>query len=243
MAERVRSRIGRSKRLKMQHAFMFLDETGTLGGERDPFFAVGLLHCAEPYQLLRPIQRIRDTEHFYDEMKWNKVSNKNLPILQDVISIVLSRPCRFHVFIADKQKHDVIGRFGGQFKAYEWLARQLVIGTVRPKEVVWVIADEYSTPPKVTFEENVRDHVNRRLKRTAVAGVCRMRSGGVDLLQVIDLLLGAIVYEFKSESGAVKTASYKPKTKLLEHLKKETGVETFVGGYRDDRLQVEVYHG
>ena len=148
MAERVRRRILRDKRPKMQHAFEFLDETGTLGGQRDPFFAVGLLHCAEPYELLRPIQRIRDTEHYYDEMKWNKVSNKNLPILQDVISIVLSRPCRFHDFIADKQKHDIIGRFGGQFKAYEWMARQLVIGTVRRKEVVWVIADEYSTPPK-----------------------------------------------------------------------------------------------
>ena len=70
-----------------------------------------------------------------------------------------------------------------------------------------------------------------------------MRSGGVDLLQVIDILLGAIVYEFKGDSGAVKSASFKPKTKLLEHVKKETGVATFVGGYRDDRLQVVVYRG
>jgi hypothetical protein len=49
---------------RRQHAprygFAFLDETGTLGGERDPFFAVGLLRCPEPYTLLRPIQRIRD---------------------------------------------------------------------------------------------------------------------------------------------------------------------------------------
>jgi hypothetical protein len=222
---------------------MFLDETGTLGGERDPFFAVGLLQCEEPYDLLRPIQRIRDTEHYYDEMKWNKVSNKNLPILQDVLSIVLKRPCRFHVFIADKQQHDIIGRFGGQFNAYEWMARQLVIGTVRPSEVAWVIADEYSTPPKVTFEENVRDYVNRKLKRTAVAGVCRMRSEGVDLLQVLDLLLGAIAYEFKESSGVVSASAYKPKTKLLQHIKREAGVSSFVGGYRDDRLQVEVYHG
>jgi hypothetical protein len=243
VATRVRRTIGRNRDPKMHHAFMFLDETGTLGGERDPFFAVGLLHTEEPYELLRPIQRIRDQQSFYDEIKWNKVSNKNLPILQDVISIVLSRPCRFHVFLADKQKHDIIGRFGGQFKAYEWLARQLVIGTVRPNEVVWVIADEYSTPPRVTFEENVRDYVNRKLDRTAVAGVCRMRSGGVDLLQVIDLLLGAIVYEYKAEIGAVKSGSYKPKTLLLEHLKKEAGIATFLGGYRDDRLQVEVYHG
>src|SRR3954462_2252639 len=86
--------------------FMFLDETGTLGGERDPFFAVGLLHCAEPYHLLRPIQRIRDTQAFYDEIKWNKVSNKNLPILRDIVSMILSREVTFHVYVADKREHD-----------------------------------------------------------------------------------------------------------------------------------------
>src|SRR5947207_2327612 len=101
----------------IRHAFGFLDETGTLGGERDPFFGVGLLHCDEPYQLLRPIQRIRDTRHFYDEIKWNKVSAKNLPILMDLLDVLLSRDASLHVFVADKRKHDVIGRFGGQFKA------------------------------------------------------------------------------------------------------------------------------
>jgi hypothetical protein len=229
----------------IEHAFGFLDETGTLGGERDPFFAVGLLHCGEPYQLLRPIQRIRDTQHFYDEIKWNKVSAKNLPILVELLDILLSRrDVSLHAFVADKRKHDVIGRFGGQFKAYECLARQLVHGSIRKNEFLWLIADEYSTPPSVTFEENVRDHVNSKLRAPGgVAGVCRMRSSGVDLLQMVDLLLGAIVYEFKAATGTVKLARYKPKTKLLDHLKEKVGTDTFVGGYRDERIHVVEYRG
>lgn len=242
-SHRIRQRTKRQKAPLPDHGLMFLDETGTLGGQRDPFFAVGLLHCAEPYDLLRPIQRIRDTQAFYDEIKWNKVSNKNLPILREIVSMILTRAVTFHVYVADKQKHDVIGRFGGQFKAYECLARQLVIGTVRRGETVWVVADEYSTPSHETFEENVRDYVNGRLQRSAVAGVCRMRSEGVDLLQVIDLLLGAIVYDFKADAGAVRAETYKPKTLLLDHLKKQASVDSFVGGYRDDRLRVEVYRG
>ena len=54
-----------------RYTFGFLDETGTLGGLRDPYFAVGLLRCPEPYKLARPMQRLRDKEHFYDEIKWN----------------------------------------------------------------------------------------------------------------------------------------------------------------------------
>jgi hypothetical protein len=145
------------RRKAPSYAFGFLDETGTLGGLRDPFFAVGLMRASDPYDLQR--------------------------------------------------------RYS-----------------------------EYSTPPNESFEEDVRDHVNKKLRRPAVAGVCRMRSSGVDLLQLIDLLLGAVVYEYKGEAGVVGTASYKPKVQLLNYIKEHAGVDTFVGGYRDDRLNIADYH-
>jgi hypothetical protein len=224
-----------------KYGFAFLDETGTLGGARDPFFAVGLLRCSEPYVLARPMQRIRDRQHFYDEIKWNKVSEKKLPLMIDLLNVFFSSDATFSAFVTDKRKHDVIGRFGGQFKAYECLARQLVRGSVRRGEVMWVIADEYSTPPAETFEENVRDYVNGQLRRQAVAGVCRMRSHGIDLLQLIDLILGAVVYEYKARTGVVSPSAYKPKAKLLAHLKSRAGAKTFVGGYRDSRFNVAEY--
>jgi hypothetical protein len=58
---------------------------------------------------------------------------------------------------------------------------------------------------------------------------------------LIDLLLGAVVYEYKAKRGVVKAASYKPKTQLLEHIKLRARVTTFVGGYRDDRLNIAEY--
>lgn len=97
--------------------FAFLDETGTLGSARDPFFAVGLIRCSDPYKLQRPMQRIRDRQHFYDEIKWNKVSAKKLPLMIDLLNVFFSSDATFTAFVADKSKHDVIGRFGGQFKA------------------------------------------------------------------------------------------------------------------------------
>ena len=222
--------------------FAFLDETGTLGSARDPFFAVGLIRCSDPYKLQRPMQRIRDRQHFYDEIKWNKVSAKKLPLMIDMLNVFFSSDATFTAFVANKSKHDVIGRFGGQFKAYEALARQLVKASVRRGETLWVVADEYSTPPGETFEENVRDYVNAILRRPAVAGVCRMRSTGIDLLQLIDLLLGAVVYEYKASSGVVDLAAYKPKVKLLQHVKKRAGVRSFVGGFRDDKMNVAEYN-
>lgn len=199
------------------------------------------MRSCDPYELQRPIQRIRDKKHFYDEIKWSQVSAKKLPILKILVDVFFSSDATFTAFVTDKQKHDVISRFGGQFGAYEALSRQLVRASIRRGETMFLIADEYSTPPTQTFEENVRDYVNRKLRRQGVAGVCRMRSKGVDLLQLIDLILGAVVYEYKGRAGAVSLANYKPKVQLLDHIKRHAGVQTFVGGYRDDRLNIAEY--
>lgn len=227
------------RRSESRHAFGFLDETGTLGGDRDPFFAVGLLRCETPWELQRAIQRLRDRTHFYDEIKWSRVSGKKKPVLETIVDVFVGSGATFSAFVASKEAYDVIGRFGGPFKAYEALARQLVHGTVRRGETMWIIADEYSSPAEVRFEENVRDHVNNRSRGgDPVAGVCRMRSSGVDLLQLADLLLGAVVFEHKMKEGLT---SNRAKVHLLAHLKTQTGVATFVGGHRDQRFNVAEY--
>jgi hypothetical protein len=226
-----------------QYAFGFLDETGTLGSPRDPIFAVGLMRTRDPYELQRPMQRIRDKQHFYDEIKWSQVSAKKLPLLETLVDVFFSSPATFSVFVIDKKKHDPIARFGGLFEAYECLARQLMIGSMKRGETMFSIADEFSTPPGQTFEENVRDYVNKYFRRKAMAGVCRMRSSGIDLLQLADLLLGAVVYEYKITAGAAGPGKgYNPKVKLLEYIKEKAGVKTFVGGYRDGRINVATYH-
>lgn len=239
VASAAKKLVGRGRERPQEHAFSFLDETGTLGGQRDPFFAVGLLRCREPYALQRPIQRLRDQHQFYDEIKWSSVSEKKLELLKIIIDVFLDSEATFSAFIAEKAKSDVIGRFGGPFQAYEALARQLVHGTIRGRETLWVVADEYSSPPGTSFEENVRDRVNERARwGNPVAGVCRMRSVGVDLLQLNDLLLGATVYEHKTQELA---ARFKPKVQLLEYFKQRAGVPTFVGGFRNERLNIAEY--
>jgi len=106
---------------------------------------------------------------------------------------------------------------------------------------VTILADEYSTPPTVTFEESLQKDIEDRLRRRAVIGVCRMRSTGVDLLQVIDLLLGAVAYDYKRAAGLIPTSTKSPKPELLAHILGGFGITTFVGGARGTRLNVAEY--
>jgi hypothetical protein len=224
----------------METAFVFLDETGRLPVPRDRFFGVGLLKCPEPAVIQRPVQLLRDKLPFRAEMKWSEVRQNTLPIYRRALSCFFDCPeAKFACFITDKTVMDPNKRFGNQWRAYERLAAQLLVGNIRPNEQVTVLADEYSTPPGETFEENVRELVERRLQRGAISGVCRMRSTGVDLFQILDVLLGAVAYDYKLNAGLI--GGNNPKMRMLTHIKNRFGVSTFVGGHHGDRLNVKEF--
>ena len=223
-------------------AFIFLDETGRLPVARDRFFGVGLLKCPEPAVIQRPLQALRDRHNFRTELKWAEVRLNVLPFYKAALDCFFTSPnAQFACFIADKAANDPIARFGDQWAAYEKLSAQLLLGNIAPTETVTVLADEYSTPPAVTFEENVRTLVEQRLGRRAITGVCRMRSTGVDLFQVLDVLLGAVAYDYKRNAGLLTGSAHNPKGKLLRFIKRKVGVQTFVGGHRNRRVNVAEY--
>jgi hypothetical protein len=225
----------------MASAFIFLDETGRLPVARDRFFAVGLLKCPEPAAIQRPMQRLRDQKEFRAEMKWSEVRLNTLPIYRKALSYFFAcTDAKFSCFVTDKDINDPIKRFGNQWRAYERLSAQLLVGNIEKGETVTVLADEYSTPSNVTFEENVRKLVERKLQREAIGGVCRMRSTGVDLFQILDVLLGAVAYDFKIAAGLAADTE-NPKGRLLHYIKDRFGVTTFVGGHHDARLNVKEF--
>ena len=58
--------------------FCFLDETGNLTDSLDPYFTIGLLKMSQPFYLQSKILYERNKKDFHDEMKFNKLSIKNI---------------------------------------------------------------------------------------------------------------------------------------------------------------------
>lgn len=200
----------RSASLRRDHpvATVFLDETGSISGDR--FFAIGGLKLEEPGPLLRRVQKLRDVYHWYDELKFTSLTRKAVPFYQQVIDEVASEHrWEFYCFVADRQKADPIDRFGSQWDAYAKLAEQLVTALIHRSEIVTVLADYYSAPAGVQFEQVLRQAVNRRLARLGVVSVCCLNSNASDGLQLVDLLTGAVAFEFRQELGNARVTSPK----------------------------------
>jgi len=234
---------GGSKNLqKLKTSFSFFDETGLLRSARDPFFAVGMIKCVDPYKLYSKIKVVRDKNHFYDELKWNEIYYKNEPLIKKFIDAFHEEgDVNFSCTVFKKNELDLQKHFSGDlWRAYESFTVMELEGNIGRNEIVAVLADDVSTPADLEFEKNVRDRINKRFGRLAVHGVCRVYSKGVELIQLADLLLGSVIYDFKLKDKLIPKPS-KAKRKVLNHLKKVSGVPDFAKDVRNDKFNIWIF--
>lgn len=229
----------RPRRLPRDHPCVvgFVDETGAIAHDR--YFGVGLLKARSPSTLLRAIQKLRDRRHWYQEFKFTETNKTSLPIYEDFLACVLSNDVDFFCFIADRQTADPVARFGSHWDAYAKLAEQLTVASIRSPELMAVLADNYSTPDEVLFEEGLKASVNRRLRRLAVTNVCRLDSRSSDGLQAVDMLTSAVAFEYRQAAGLASASS--PKARLAAAARAALGTDSCLGGWRSDRHSVAVY--
>ena len=216
----------------------FLDETGTIS--RDRFFAVGLLIHPEPSRLLRSIQKYRDQTHFYGEFHLTELTRDSLDTYKGFVDTILADDdFRFFCFIADRDAADPVARFGDPWTAYLKLSEQLLVGVIRRREITTVLADNYSAPDHVLFEEDFKANVNRRLRRLGIASVARMDSRATDGLQAVDVLTSAVAFHHRRQAGLAGQRS--PKARLSDHVAEGFGVPDFLCARKTDRLGLRMY--
>jgi hypothetical protein len=220
--------------------FCFFDESGSLSNLADPFFTIGIIKISQPYYLSSKISYERSKRRFYDELKFNKLSRINLDFSKFVLDAFFdTRSTCFYSYTIDKKGGYFSKNFANDpWQAYEELTMKLLSEAVlAPKEILIVIADYITTPNTVKYEVNIKKEMNKKSERLAVAGVCRFDSRANDLLQLVDLFIGAITYDVKLSTGIVSGDKYK--IELVNYLKKNLGVDNFINnGFRNRNFNI-----
>lgn len=221
--------------------FCFLDETGSLNNLVDPFFSVGIIKLSQPYYLMNKILYERNKRNFHDEMHFNKLSRKNIEFAKFALGAFFdAKSTYFYSYSIDKEGEYFKKEFRGDpWQAYEQLTMRLIEVALAEKEILILLADHITTPKEVRFEVNVKKNVNSKLGRLALAGVCRINSRSNDLLQIVDLIIGAISYDLKIKTGAIEGNS-SCKKELLNCLKMNLGTDSFIDGFKNRNFNIFV---
>jgi hypothetical protein len=223
--------------------FCFLDETGSLGDKKDPYFTVGILKMSQPYYLQSRILYERSKRSFYDELKFNKLSKNNIEFAKIVIEALFdTKSIDFYSYTTKKDSEYFKNNFNAdQWTAYEKITLKLLEAALSEKEILILLADHITTPKEIRFEVNTKKNFNVSKNRLALAGVCRFDSKSNDLLQAVDLLVGAITYDLKLSQGVVSGSKYK--IELLNFLKSNLGTESLKDGFRNRNFNLFVERG
>lgn len=178
----------------------FLDETGVVA--QDNYFAVGVLTVPEESDLPTLVSKYRQRIQWRGEWHFSEVNNQRLSIYKELVDILCAHESwSFFVTIANRSEFDVAAACGDRFIAYERIAAQTLTASMVHERQAVVLADEYSTPDSVRFEEDVRWTVNSRFSCNIIAGVIRITSHSHDLLQLSDVLTGGITYPNRVRVG------------------------------------------
>lgn len=223
--------------------FCFLDETGNLSDEKDPYFTIGLLKMSQPYYLQSKLMYERNKRNFHDEMKFNMLSKHNVEFAKFAVGALLdTKSIDFYSYTTKKDTPYFQANFNGnQWIAYEKATLKLLESACAEKEILILIADHVTTPKDIKFEVNTKKNFNIMKRRLALAGVCRFDSKSNDLLQVVDLIIGAITYDLKLSLGVVSGSKYKKE--LVGHIKRNLGADSFESGFRNRHFNVFVERG
>jgi hypothetical protein len=225
---------------KIWTKFCFLDESGSLNNKNESYFTLGLLKMSQPYYLQNKILYERTRNNFHDEIKFNKLSKININFAKIIIkSIFDTRSLNFYSYTTHKKSKYFLNNFSdNEWKAYEDITLKLMNVVLADQEILILIADHVVTPEKIKYEVNIKKVFNQNKKRLSIAGVCRFDSKSNDLLQVTDLLIGAITYDLKKQAGLVSGDKYK--LELVNYLKEKLNVKDFIKGFKNKSFNIFV---
>lgn len=221
--------------------FVFFDETGSINDRANRFFGLGMIKCMQPYFLDQKIRLLRQQLNFFEEVKWNTISKSKRKFLLKFIDVIFETPgIYFSSIIINKDSINFEKEFNNNpYQAYQKFAEDLLKNSIGRNEILTVLADYISTPEDVRFEVRVKHGLNKDMNRLAISGIHRVDSKGVQILQVADIFLGAVVYDYKLANRLVK--GDENKKDILNYILKKLGKKSFVGGMASRRFQVFEY--
>src|SRR3989344_3300146 len=225
---------------KIWTKFCFLDETGVLNSQNEQYFTVGILKMSQPYYLQSKLFFERSKIKFYDEVKFNKLSKNNIGFARIAIDALFeTRSIGFYSYsISTKSDYYLEHFHKNPWIAYEQITNKLLDAALSKQEIIVLIADYVTTPKNIHFEVNTKKNFNINKKRLALAGVCRFDSKSNDLLQLSDLLIGAITYDIKFSKKMVSGAKHK--IEIVDYLKNKLGTNTFITGFKNHNFNIFV---
>lgn len=205
---------------------MFIDESGTKNS-KGGFFVIGLIKSYQPARLWRSIRDIRQRHRYNDEIKFSSINGSNILFYFDIVEELANSP-----YVARLAGSIYDARTGFDVDVETWkeqakMARRLIVGNTNRDDQAICFLDLVQTPRGETVAVRVKDEANSRLTGTPIIEAYDVDSRFHDLVQLADIVAGAIHYERTKTTGRVKITDKNPKARVCKRLARALDLDSF----------------
>lgn len=203
----------------MPDPFVFTDESGVVEGDpNQPFYGIGLLKLTRVgpwnHDLNQILQQAVSAQAAAGggkgkpfEFKFNRLNQPTYAHYEKLIDYFLTQvDGYFNAFVVDKNHPGInINRiYPASWDALLGYSYQIINGNVRGTEKVIVISDNYQKPNSAT--QHYEDYLVHRLGPDKVRNVIMADSRSSMFLQLVDVLLGCVMYHYKRATLPARNA-------------------------------------
>ncbi|MBA7493148.1 hypothetical protein ES702_03703 [subsurface metagenome] len=197
----------------MKNYIGFIDETGVLS--RDPnqrFFGIGFLKLKDTSELYEKIFKLKQRVEYWlwfdgqseedvkpFEFKFKNITRRSSPFYKELINIYFSYPQNYFCgFIIDKKNPEIKIEeyFETIWDAYINLSRMVIEKNMNSPDRIFILADYLGRPnySEKYYEKEINESEINGEK--IVFNTCMIESHASLLIQIVDVLIGAIRYDF-----------------------------------------------
>lgn len=227
--------------LRYPTAAIFIDESGSKSTAGGQFFVVAAVKTRHPGLLARAIREVRDRTGYDSELKFSSITRGSLVVYYELIAALEASDASLAACVVQGDVYNPFRQCREVWKVHAEVTSQLLVGCINRKELVGVHLDGISTPVGCSLEDEVRRMTNRRLRATVVVSSICLDSKSNDLLQVADLVAGAIFHE-RRRAATGETAPRSNKGKVALRLATAFDRPGLLDG-RDARVNIATYRG
>lgn len=185
--------------LDTQSSEIFIDESGSKAS-RSNFFVLGMIKSRDTGLLARHIRGIREKHRFWDEFHFSEATQGSKAAYFDACELLGISDVRISAYVFDKSISNPFAH-RTTWRTQADCAARLVRGNINMGEIVSVYLDIVTTPNWFSIAENVKQQVNDKFGKLAVVSALDLDSKSSDLLQMADLVAGAVAYYRRTWSG------------------------------------------
>lgn len=181
----------------------------------DQYVLIGSLwiEAARRGELKAKIKTLREAHDLHGEFKWNRVSPSRQQFYTSLVDLFFAEAMRFRCILLPASQLDAVCFHEGDndlmfYKFYYLLLHQWILDFNRYR--IFVDAKTNRVKQRLT---HLKAFITRSNITSEIAGIQALKSHEVDLIQLVDVLTGAVGYHF---NGGGTSAAKKSVVRAIE---------------------------